>query len=225
MSLYGNTSNAFSKHLEISGILPGEYCVDGNRINYWRNAMNQLSALELLRGECFWSAFEKPQREALAMSFLDLNNNGIFPLELFGGLWLFPLGLLVIHSGFLPCFLGLGLIINGVTYVTISFTGMLSPQHVEIINKIGFSALPKGYLIIKSTFLARFLGVLSILAGLGLLTFLSPTLGYRLFPYIAALGLFGAAAMILWLLVKGVNTASAPADRRSMHPCFNRSLR
>jgi Domain of unknown function (DUF4386) len=69
----------------------------------------------------------------------------------------------------------------------------------------GFSALPKGYLIIKSTFLPRLLGVLSILAGLGLLTFLSPTLGYRLFPYVAALGLFGAAAMILWLLVKGVD--------------------
>ena len=48
-------------------------------------------------------------------------------------------------------------------------------------------------------------GVLSILAGLGLLTFLSPTLEPRLFLYVAAFGLIGAAPQILWLLVFGVN--------------------
>lgn len=69
----------------------------------------------------------------------------------------------------------------------------------------GFSALLKGYLIVRSTFLPRILGVLSILAGLGLVTFLSPTLGNHLFPYLALIGLVGAAAQILWLLVVGVN--------------------
>ena len=69
----------------------------------------------------------------------------------------------------------------------------------------GFYALLKGYLIVRSTFLPRILGVLSVLAGLGLLTFLSPTLGPYLFPYVAALGLLGAAPQILWLLVFGVN--------------------
>jgi hypothetical protein len=83
----------------------------------------------------------------------------------------------------------------------------------------GFYALLKGYLIVRSTFLPRVLGVLSIFAGLGLLTFLSPTLGYQLFPYVAALGLLGAAPQILWLLVFGVNEqrwkeqASAAGDR------------
>lgn len=69
----------------------------------------------------------------------------------------------------------------------------------------GFYTLLKGYLIIKSTFLPRFLGVLSVLAGLGLMTFLSPTLGNRLFVFVAALGLLGSAAQILWLLVFGVD--------------------
>ena len=69
----------------------------------------------------------------------------------------------------------------------------------------GFYALLTGYLIIKSTFLPRILGVWSAVAGLGWLTFLSPTLGYRLFPYIAAFGLLGAVMLILWLLVFGVN--------------------
>jgi hypothetical protein len=69
----------------------------------------------------------------------------------------------------------------------------------------GFYAILKGYLIIRSTFLPRALGVLSIVCGLGWLTFLSPTLGYRLFVYVAPLGLAGAIAVIVWLLVFGVN--------------------
>jgi hypothetical protein len=69
----------------------------------------------------------------------------------------------------------------------------------------GFAALLKGYLIVRSTFLPRILGVLSMLTGLGLLAYLSPTLGNRLFPYIAAIGLLAAVPQILWLLVFGVN--------------------
>lgn len=69
----------------------------------------------------------------------------------------------------------------------------------------GFATLLKGYLIFKSTFLPRILGVLGILGGLGWLSFLYPPLGYRLFPYVAALGLLGAGPQILWFIVFGVN--------------------
>jgi hypothetical protein len=69
----------------------------------------------------------------------------------------------------------------------------------------GFSTLLNGYLIIKSTFLPRLLGVLSVLGGLGWLTFLYPPLAYPLFPYILSLGLLGGLSQILWFLVFGVN--------------------
>jgi hypothetical protein len=69
----------------------------------------------------------------------------------------------------------------------------------------GFSTLLRGYLIVRATFLPRSLGVLTVLGGVGWLVFLSPSLGFRLFPYIASIGLLGAAAIIVWLLVFGVN--------------------
>lgn len=69
----------------------------------------------------------------------------------------------------------------------------------------GFYAVLTGWLVFRSGFLPRFLGVWSELAGVGWLTFLYPPLGYRLFNYLAVFGFLGAAALIVWLLVVGVN--------------------
>jgi Domain of unknown function (DUF4386) len=69
----------------------------------------------------------------------------------------------------------------------------------------GFYALLTGYLIFRSTFLPRILGVLGMFGGLGWLSFLYLPLGHLLFPYVVALALLGAASLIFWLLVFGVN--------------------
>jgi hypothetical protein len=58
---------------------------------------------------------------------------------------------------------------------------------------------------VRSTFLPRWLGVLTILSGAGWLAFLWQPLGYRLFTFIALFALACCAAMILWLLVRAVD--------------------
>jgi hypothetical protein len=68
----------------------------------------------------------------------------------------------------------------------------------------GFSTILQGYLILRSTFLPRWLGVLAMISGVGWLTFLYPPLGYRVFMIAALIGLLSAAAVIFWLLVFAV---------------------
>ena len=69
----------------------------------------------------------------------------------------------------------------------------------------GLAGLVEGWLVIESTFLPRFLGVISLIGGIGWLTFLWPPLGFRLFAIVAGIGILGSMASILWLLIKGVN--------------------
>jgi Domain of unknown function (DUF4386) len=45
------------------------------------------------------------------------------------GAWLFPLAILVYRSRFLPRFLGVWLVINGLDYVILSCTGFLLPEY------------------------------------------------------------------------------------------------
>lgn len=108
---------------------------------YFVNTINDAAALLLARGADFLSVFGKPQRDALAMLFLRLHHHGIVANEIFWGLWLFPMALLVIRSGFLPRFLGVWLIINGFAYLINSFTGLLLPQYESTVSNIMFPAL------------------------------------------------------------------------------------
>jgi hypothetical protein len=51
------------------------------------------------------------------------------------GLWLFPFGLLVYRSGFLPRILGVVLMVNCFAYPVNSFTSLVLPQYEAIVSR------------------------------------------------------------------------------------------
>jgi hypothetical protein len=68
----------------------------------------------------------------------------------------------------------------------------------------GFQTLIEGWLVFRSTFLPRWLGVLVMACGAGWLTFLWPPLGYAAFNMVALFALVVSALLIGWLF-KGVD--------------------
>lgn len=62
-----------------------------------------------------------------------------------------------------------------------------------------------GYLIARSMFMPRILGILLMISGLGWAVFLAPSLAHRMFTYIAAASALGEIPLQFWLLVFGVN--------------------
>jgi len=94
-------------------------------------ALPNIGALILFRGGDFLAIVDKPQRDALAMFFLRLHGQGELTNEIFSGLWLFPMGLLVFRSGFLPRFLGIWLTIAGLGWLTLSFIALIFPPYYD----------------------------------------------------------------------------------------------
>ena len=100
------------------------------------NVLNYVAALTLIHGTEFLGAFETPQRYALGMLFLRLHGQGELMNEIFWGLWLFPFGLLVFRSGFLPRFLGVWLMLACFVWVALSLTALLFPPYYEAAFKM-----------------------------------------------------------------------------------------
>lgn len=107
----------------LGGVMPA--------VIYFTNVVNQLGALMVAKGADFVSAFDKPQREALAMVFLRLHSYQIDASLVLAGVWLFPLAALVYRSRFLPRFLGVWLFLGGFAWLILSFTAVLVPQYQD----------------------------------------------------------------------------------------------
>ena len=100
------------------------------------NVLNYVAALTLIHGTEVLGAFETPQLYALGMLFLRLHGQGEMMNEIFWGLWLFPFGLLVFRSGFLPRFLGVWLMLACFVWVALSLTALLFPPYYEAAFKM-----------------------------------------------------------------------------------------
>jgi uncharacterized protein DUF4386 len=92
------------------------------------NSFNNLGALVLVSNPEYVRAFQPEQLNALAMTFLRLNNFGIGLMEIFTALYMFSLALLIIRSGYLPRVIGFLLMIGACAFPINTFTKILIPQ-------------------------------------------------------------------------------------------------
>jgi hypothetical protein len=69
----------------------------------------------------------------------------------------------------------------------------------------GFWCVLIGYLIVRSRFIPRIIGILEAVAGLCWLTFLWPPLAHSLSPFNQVPAALGELSLMFWLLVMGVN--------------------
>lgn len=96
------------------------------------NELNNIAALILFRGADFLAVIDKPQRDALGMLFIRLHSQGHIINEIFWGLWLFPFGLLVFRSGFLPRLIGVWLMIGCVGWLALSVIALFFPLYYDV---------------------------------------------------------------------------------------------
>ena len=110
--------------------------------------LGHLAALSLLDAPA-GGPFTPAQLHAQAMTFLDLRTQGVLIAQIFWGLWLLPLGVLVYRSGFIPRAIGVLLMIAGVGYFFDSMTQLLAPGFpvVSLFTFVGELALASWLLI------------------------------------------------------------------------------
>jgi hypothetical protein len=99
------------------------------------NVLNDIAPLILVSGADFLSVFQKSQLDALVLLFLRLHGQGLVVAQVFWGLWLFPFGMLVIRSGFIPRVLGVFLFISGSAYLVSSLTSLCLPQYAHVVSQ------------------------------------------------------------------------------------------
>ncbi len=91
-----------------------------------------ISALLLGDGASRMQAYSAAQLEGLAFLSINLYKTGFVTAQLFFGTWLFPLGYLVYKSGFLPRFLGVLLMADGIGVLIWFLQALLLPAHPAV---------------------------------------------------------------------------------------------
>jgi hypothetical protein len=109
------------------------------------------------------------------------------------------------------------ILLKGAPYLTAAFTvdqlQALTLMFLKVrvqandiaLSLFGLHCFGVGYLVFRSTFMPRIIGVLMLMAGVGWLTFLLPPVAQSLAPFNMMPGALGEVSLALWLLLKGVN--------------------
>jgi Domain of unknown function (DUF4386) len=116
------------------------------------------------------------------------------------------------------------LLLHGDQYLTVFTTSQLQALSLAALKLqaqvfpigmvfFGIQCISIGYLVARSTFLPRILGVLLAIGGtcyviVSFANFLAPSFGPRLVPFLMPIALIGEGALSGWLLIKGVDVQS-----------------
>jgi uncharacterized protein DUF4386 len=100
-----------------------------------------IAALTIAQGIDFLSVFSKPQLDGLAMFLLRLRHHQYTAAEILWGVWLLPLGTLIYKSRFMPRFLGVWVMLGGLSYVALSLIGVVSPSLQDMVFKLSQPAM------------------------------------------------------------------------------------
>jgi hypothetical protein len=100
------------------------------------NVLNDLAAITFARGPEFLSSVGQSERDAFVLFFLRLHNQGLTLAQIFWGLWLFPFGIAVMRSGFIPRFVGIAEMIAGFGYVISSLVFLFLPASAQSIGQL-----------------------------------------------------------------------------------------
>ena len=95
------------------------------------NALNHIVPLVLLKSPAIAAVFDPRQMAAQVTLFLRLHNYGLVINQIFWGLWLFPIGVLVMRSGFIPRWLAYPLFFAGAGYVLNSLGMLVLPPSLR----------------------------------------------------------------------------------------------
>lgn len=104
------------------------------------------------------------QIQQAIMLLLNTHNDGVMIAHIFWGLWLFPMGCLIIKSTFIPKFIGYLLILGGVGYLVDTVIWLLIPNSSLTVSEytfIGEIVLPL-WLIIKGVDTEKWMTMLKI---------------------------------------------------------------
>jgi len=94
----------------------------------FNNLQYSYTILTLTRNDVFLNHMPMDQLRSMVLLSLHQYNKGILIASIFWGLWLFPFGLLVYKSGFIPGVLGILLMLGCAGYL-INFTGNTLFEH------------------------------------------------------------------------------------------------
>jgi hypothetical protein len=104
--------------------------------------VHRLAVLDILDGAGPVAVLGAAARNAQVTMSLASWDNGMLVTEIFMGLWLFPLAILIWRSGFLPRFLGVLLVLAGFAYLADALTWLLLPAYGHAVGRIAGKLRP-----------------------------------------------------------------------------------